>query len=140
MGPGFRRPSNSFPGFGSQVDPPTYGGGPMMLESMLCKNHSMAQSFLNQNRALINTLRANKSYDEALKCHEDTIAYIENKNTASLLSSNCTAYFRGLAEAKLDDKKAELAQNRLKRQVNHMFARIPLSFMAAAHFPKDGGY
>ncbi|CAF3222944.1 unnamed protein product [Rotaria sp. Silwood2] len=96
--------------------------------SKLCANSSLAQSFLNQTRALITQLNSNGSFAQVLQQKTQEIGYIESDSNAALLSSNCTQYFKGLAAARNADMQTQRQQQEYQNIATRLFKQISANF------------
>jgi hypothetical protein len=101
--------------------------------TLLCANASLAQSFLTQIQQLINTLQSNGSFTQVLQARANEIAYIQNATDVALLSSNCTAYFIGLQNAKALDKLAGDQQEQYTWIAANLFSQIIQSLFGNNH-------
>ncbi|CAF1087970.1 unnamed protein product [Adineta steineri] len=90
----------------------------------ICANDSIAQQFLTQTQALITQLQGNSSFAQVLACRQNEINFINDANSASLLSSNCTGFFDNLKAAKELDEEAAEEQKSLAEDAKKAFWAI----------------
>ncbi|CAF4453501.1 unnamed protein product, partial [Adineta steineri] len=90
----------------------------------ICANDSIAQQFLTQTQALITQLQGNSSFGQVLACRQNEINFINDANSASLLSSNCTGFFDNLKAAKQVDEQAQEQQKDLAEDAKKAFWAI----------------
>ena len=80
------------------------------LMAKLCSNPTMAQTVLTKIQQLISTFQSNGSFAQVLADRANEVAYIQSSTNAALLSSDCTAFFTGLKNAKDADDTAMKAR------------------------------
>lgn len=90
----------------------------------LCANSNLAETYLNQTRALITQLSSNDSFTQYLQQKAHQIAYIDNDNDTSLITSNCTGYFNGLAAAQNADLAVQQQEKEYQNIANRLFKNI----------------
>lgn len=83
--------------------------------SKLCRDQTLAQSYVNHIREFISDLEKNGSYSNVLEKRAHAIAYLKDDTMALLISSNCSQYLFGLNEARKLDRN-DIDQQRAYEQ------------------------
>ncbi|CAF1344339.1 unnamed protein product [Rotaria sp. Silwood1] len=105
--------------------------------SKLCQNQTLAQSYLNYTRQLINTLETNGSYTQVLQKRAQSIAYFKNDNNTAFLSSNCSQFFAGLKYARKLDAQALKQQQMYENNAARLYKQILHSLLGFRFFVDD---
>lgn len=93
--------------------------------SKFCSNNTLAQVYLTQILAVIQSFEVNSSYTSIIQTQSiNFIKYLKDKTNQELLKSNCESFIQGLKLAKKADKEYEYTQKKLARNIQKQFKQI----------------